>query len=158
VLLLVGLAFADGFTLTPVVGVVSPQRFEPGLRLGWEPDPRLALEAIGSYYAVDDISGGLGLTGRTWFAGVPGQGLYLQGRVAVGLHGDWVDAELNPWGGLYGGFGARPRPAIGIEANLGPEYGYGIPAFRSELALTVVFGAGDGAGSGSKRHRPRPVP
>lgn len=158
-MLLLSFALADGFTVTPVAGVVTPDHVEPGLRLGWEMDPRLSLEAVGSMRMDEPNYGvGLGLSGRAWFAGVPGHGIYLQGRLVAGMR---VEPEVtHPWGGLYGGFGARPRPWLGIEANMGPEYGYGLPVFRTELALTFVFGTGNrnAPGSGSVRHRPRPVP
>ncbi len=162
-LLLLSFALADSVTLTPVAGVVTPSTFKPGLRVGWELDPRLALEAVGvwdGYRAGDPaaISAGLGLTGRAWFAGQPGHGVYLHGRAVVGIG---IEEDFTrPWGGLQGGFGARPRPWIGVEAAMGPEYGLGLPVWRSELSLTFVFGDSlrKQPGSGSVRHHPRPVP
>ena len=157
-LLLISTSLADALTLSPVVGVVTPATLKPGLRVGWEPDPRLAIEAVGHFDNATKLDLGLGLAGRAWFAGQPGDGLYLHGRVVVGLT---TDSEFtSPWGGLQGGFGARPRPWLGVEAALGPEYGAGLPTWRSELSLTFVFGApaDKKPGTGTIRHRPRPAP
>ncbi len=158
-LLLISISFADSLTLSPVIGVVTPATLKPGLRAGWEPDPRLAIEAVGHWESpAEQLDLGLSLAGRTWFAGQPGEGLYLHGRLVVGMS---VESELtSPWGALQGGFGARPRPWLGIEAALGPEYGTGLPIWRSELSLTFVFGspADKRPGTGTTRHRPRSLP
>lgn len=158
-----GPAQAASLTVSPGVSMVGGEgrALLPGLRLGVEPTPAAAVELVGD---VDPASGawhgGLGLTGRWYFTGSPGEGLYGLGRVQAGFASR--DGDNGPWTGLDVGFGARPLAWLDLHATVGPEWSQVDGGrLRTGLSVGLVFG-GDGIGgkpgSGSVIHHPRKPP
>lgn len=163
---LLGTASAQGLSASAVTGAVtsSPIGLRPGFRVGYEPSPLASLEAVGlagiQPGAASDLGvgweAGLGLSGRAWLTGAPGDGLFLLGRITAGVGADPA-ARIGPWVAPGGGFGGRISDRLNIEATVGPEWTtVSGGRWRTELNLGYVFGlvrSGD-----TVRHRPRRLP
>ena len=166
-----GVAQAQSFTVSPsavLLGVSAPE-VRPGLRVGFEPIPELALEVFGDvgFNGGDqpaNMSVAGAISGRAWLVGDGFTGAYLVGRGAIGMS-SWLTYAANdpvrygPLVGVYGGFGGRPVPWLNLEALTGPELsvgGYRIgsdrTALRTEMTASIVINLD--AGSGNVKHRP----
>ena len=163
-----GVAQAQSFTISPsavLLGVSSPE-VRPGLRVGFEPIPELALEVFGDlgFNGNDqptNMSVAGAISGRAWLVGDGATGAYLTGRGAIGMS-SWIAADSVRYGplvGVYGGFGGRPVPWLNLEALTGPELsvgGYRVrsdrTALRTEMTASIVINLD--AGAGNVKHRP----
>ena len=163
---LLGMAHGQEITASVVTGAVtsSPIGLRPGLRVGYEPSPLASLEVVGLagiQPGASDALGvgweaGLGLSGRAWLIGAPGDGLFLVGRITAGVGAD-PSARIGPWVAPGGGFGGRIGGRLNIEATAGPEWTtVSGGRWRTELNLGCVFGLG--RSGNTVRHRPRRPP
>lgn len=158
-LLASGAASAAG-TVAPYVALVGPDSVRPGLRLGYEPLPSASVDVLGDVSMDGDLTAGLSLTGRGFFTGDDGTGLFVLGRFGVGLASE--AEQVGPWLGLLGGFGARPVRGLEVAVSTGPDWSIDSGGrWRTELSVGWVFDRDtfrSRPGQGTIRHRPRPVP
>ena len=156
--LIIGAAMAQALSISPTLGVVPAPLLglRPGVRLGLEPTPLVALELQGDAGLEQRWDAGLGIAGRLWLLGAPGDALFLLGRMTAGMSGDELGG-ISPWLNPMGGFGGRISERFNVEASLGPEWGrISHSRWRTELSVGIVLDGSLLEGrSGVKRHRPR---
>lgn len=147
-LLFCNLALAQSVSVGPMAAVVGHD-FRPGVRVSASPSPSLAIE---SQFDMGTLNGawdaGIGIVGRAWLVDGHDGGLYLLGRGIVGARSNEAH-DLRPWMLTVGGVGGQ----LGMfytEADVGLDWG--MPSFRTEISVGVVFEGG--GGSRWQRHRP----
>jgi hypothetical protein len=145
-------ASAQALTVAPSAVLLGSGSLglRPGLRLGYEPIPALALEVVGDYSSLG-FDAGAALTGRAWLVGEE-TGIFLLGRGNIGMAG-FDGGRYGVWSGLYGGFGGRPASWLNLEVSTGPDWVFA-QRFRWRTEATVGFVFELGGDSGTVRHRP----
>ncbi len=127
-------------TVGPDIGVLGPGASlsaRPGLRLGFEPDRRFAAEAFYSVMFANIWNAGIAPEARWFLSDHARKGVYLGGRMPLGLIGDMASAELEGTATQVTTDSTDTEGSIDLTADAGPA-----PERRLGAAVALQAGVG----------------